>query len=231
MSKFSEHIENIVKPVVGYTLVAIVGLAAGFFISLNVAGKSSYLEVELGKNRKISILKPDITSYDYKNLPEYKASAISAKLKELEWDDALSVQLRNLRDLHKGPFKTKVIDIFVKFTNNNNIKYPAAGGYRGDLLNQELSLFRLLEPENLRTDFTLNNFQVLFESPIPIIDGEDDTAQTIWINKKYACKWLHIQDERDLPDRLKVKAGILRRVVTLPAEELLLGYLSDGALY
>jgi hypothetical protein len=231
MFNFSEHIENIVKPIVGYVLVAIVGVTAGFFISLNASGKSSYLEVELGKNRKLSILKPDITSYDYKNIPEFKASALSAKLKELEWDDALSVQLRNLRDSFSGPFQKKVIDVYVKFTNDNNIRYPIAGGYRGNLLNQELSVFHLIEPENLRDAFTHKSFQVIVESQNPDVEIDNATQETIWISKKYACEWLNIQDESNLPNRLKVKASILRRVATLPTDGPLLSYLSDAAFF
>lgn len=229
MIEIMKKIEEIFKPIAGYALVSVAGILAGLFIALNASGESCYLEILLGEN-KISILKPDVTDYDYGNLPAHKASALSTKLKKLEWDDNLSVHLRNLRDSYIGPFQKKVIEVYVRFTDDSSVKYPNAGGYRGRLMNQELSVFHLVEPKKLRDSFSHKSFQVMIESPTPDIASDDSVQKTIWINRKYACEWLHIQDEAQLPEKLLVKASILRRVATLPSEGLFVSMLQAGKI-
>jgi hypothetical protein len=217
MIEIMKKIEEMVKPIAGYALVSVAGLLVGLFIALHASGESCYLEILLGEN-KISILKPDVTDYDYNNLPEHKASALSSKLKTLEWDDNLSVHLRDLRDSYRGPFQKKVIEVYVRFTDDGSVKYPNAGGFRGELMNQELSIFKLVEPKKLRNAFSHKSFQVMIESSTPDITGDDSVQKTIWIDKKYACEWLHIEDEAHLPEKLLVKASILRRVASPPSE-------------
>jgi hypothetical protein len=230
MIDFNDIIGKVIKPFFGYAIVAIFGILAGILISLNSTGESNAILIELGENKKISIYKPDIIEYDFNNLPEHKASALSAKLKKLEWDDTLSVQLRNLKDSGLGPFEQKEVEVFIRFTDTH-MNVPNAGGYKGELMNQELAVYRLIEPENLRENFAYTTFQVLIEDSTPSAKFDIDGHRTIWINRNYACEWLGIEDERNLPDRLVVKARIIRSVRTFTSDLALASYLSDVAIY
>jgi hypothetical protein len=212
MSDYMNFISDFIKTFSGYILVAIAGVLVGLFITLNATDKSCYLKIKFGDNM-ISILQPDITDFDYRNMPAHKASALCTKLKGLEYDDVLSEQIRNLRNSFEGPFQKRLVEIYVKFIDNHDeIINHTAGGYEGDLLKQELVLFNILYPEELSDLNSQKKVEVMIESIIPQGITEDEAKKTIFIDKKFACEWLNIKSKEALPNKMKVVANMLGAV-------------------
>lgn len=229
MSENVNFIIDILKTISGYIIVAIAGVLVGLFITLNATDKSCYLKIEFG-NDKLELLKPDIADYDFRNLPEISASALATRIKNLEYDDVLSIKLRDLRDNFKGPFKDKRVDVNIKFIDGDDkIKNQTAGSYQGDLLTQQIMIFCLIEPKELGRNFSAETFDVTVESIIPNGVPTDIVEKMIFIDKKYAYEWLKIEDEDKLPNMIKAKASIIRQVSPSPilSNRILVNYIPN----
>jgi len=221
-----EKIIDIFKQFSGYALIAVAGVLAGLFIGLNTAGKSCYLEIIYGEEtdgsqKIIRLNKNDITDFDYENLKTDQANVICGKIEELKYNAILSKKLRYLRDMGIGPFQSRFSEVFLKFTKNKPINANIAGAYSGYLLNKEISITGIIEPENAPFKIDeMRDFKVLIKLQKPANFDETIDGKTIWIDKDFAYDWLKITDKKQLPERLKAKASIDRTVVFLESKKL-----------
>jgi hypothetical protein len=222
MKKFQEY--------AGYGIVAVAAFLTGLIVAFNIiSDQACYFNAEWD-NIHINLGECKIADYDLSKITERDAGSFAVNIQALPYDNYLSTELRDIRDSYKGPFQLKVVEIYVRFTDDKSVKYPNAAGYRGYLLNQELSIFELVEPEELRKFFTHKSFQVMLENPKPPDLPLESSQNTIWIEKKHACEWLNIGDVEHLPDRLKVHASVIRKVGAQPLKIPLVSYFSDDAL-
>lgn len=222
--------KNFLKEYAGYGIVAVAAFFTGLIVAFNIISDGTCtFEVKWGTNQ-IHLGECKITDYDLSKITEQDARSFAVRIQALAYDNYLSTELRDIRDSFKGPFQKKVVEVHVRFTDNKSVIYPNAVGYRGNLLNQELSIFYLVEPEELREVFTHKSFQVMIESPKPLDPPPEISQNTIWIDRKCACEWLK-RDVEHLPDKLIVQASVIRKVGTLPLEgPPIISYFSDGAL-
>jgi len=204
---------DIFKDSVAYVIVAILGVVTGVIIGLNVSDTESILNFRSG-DTNLEIRKPDLTECtidELRQIPESKAVALCSKLAKLGRDDFLSKELQKLRDQSIGPFEPEKVNVFVKFIDIDTIKGRTAGAFWGGLINVELRMVDVIEPEQWRGKVAgMEKLDVLEEIRADTPE-KIDKSKTVWISKKLACEWLKITDEKKLPDWVKVEADIIRR--------------------
>ncbi len=202
------------KQAAPYLFIAIVAFLVGAYVALNVKSDSSiYLDAKFGKHCGFTMGRNSITNYDLSAIENEDAALLISRIKELDYKNYFSVELRTLRDQGVGPFQEQDIEILVKFTDNETFNGDLAQACRGKVLFTELNVFKIVSPERTPIDINrMRDFKVVLEKEKSYCAASDIDGKTIWINEEAARKWLRLGD-RELPPVLKAKANIVRTIM------------------
>jgi hypothetical protein len=207
--------KDFLKTAAGYIIVAVVSVLAGFSISLNFTAHQPFnIEIKWREEVVFALKKLRFDDCDLKKISEQEAKSMIVKIKNLPYDNPLSIDLRELRDEYKGPFKTKDVKVVVKFAEENNkiTKGWAAACRECQLLNKTISIYKGAEPDRFESNrLEMRTFSIGVPQTAAICDDKNIEKDTIWISRDSARDWLSINDN-DLPSQVVVKASILGRI-------------------